>query len=77
MKAATERQRQRHLRQVRTRWMPAWVDAVEHGEFGQATVTVTLFGGMDESLYADFKPSQGGKNAQMAASIAARCEDFA
>ncbi|MEZ6105044.1 MAG: hypothetical protein R3B96_02775 [Pirellulaceae bacterium] len=34
--------------------MPAWIDAVEYGEFGQAMVTATLFGGMDESLYADF-----------------------
>ena len=35
--------------------MPAWIDAVEYGQFGQATVTATLFGGMDDSLYADFK----------------------
>jgi hypothetical protein len=34
--------------------MPAWVDAVEYGKFGRATVTATLFGGMDPSLYADF-----------------------
>ena len=36
--------------------MPAWVDAVEYGKFGRATVIATLFGGMDPSLYADFKP---------------------
>ena len=35
--------------------MPAWVDAVEYGKFGRAKVTATLFGGMDASLYADFK----------------------
>ena len=35
--------------------MPAWVDAVEYGEFGKATVIATLFGGMDPSLYAAFK----------------------
>ncbi len=35
--------------------MPAWIDAVEYGKFGRATVTATLFGGMDPSLYADFK----------------------
>jgi hypothetical protein len=35
--------------------MPAWIDAVEYGKFGRATVTATLFGGMDDSLYADFK----------------------
>ncbi len=60
---AAERQRQRHIRHVRTRWMPAQVDAIEYGTFGRATVTATLFGGMDESLYADFKPGVGGKMA--------------
>lgn len=40
---------------VRSRWMPAWIDSVAYGKFGRATVTATLFGGMDESLYADFK----------------------
>ncbi|PQO26573.1 hypothetical protein [Blastopirellula marina] len=64
MKVATERQRGRHIRHIRTRWMPARVDAVEYGKFGHATVTATLFGGMDESLYADFKPDI---NAKMAA----------
>lgn len=47
---------------IRSRWMPAWVDAVEYGKFGRATVTATLFGGMDASLYADF---QKGAGAQM------------
>jgi hypothetical protein len=32
---------------MRSRWMPAWIDAVEYGKFGRATVTATLFGGMD------------------------------
>ena len=63
MKVAAERQRQRHIRHIRTRWMPARVDSIQYGEFGQATVTATLFGGMDESLYADFKPDIGGKMA--------------
>ena len=40
---------------MRSRWMPARVDAVDYGEFGHAEVTATLFGGMDDSLYADFK----------------------
>ena len=40
--------------------LPAWVDAVEYGKFGNATVTATLFGGMDESLYADFKKGASG-----------------
>ena len=55
MKVATERQRGQHVRHIKMRWMPARIDAVDHGKFGQATVTATLFGGMDESLYADFK----------------------
>jgi hypothetical protein len=40
---------------IRSRWMPGWVDTVEYGKFGSAKVTATLFGGMDASLYADFK----------------------
>ena len=63
MNVATERQRQIHIRHIRTRWLPAWVDAVEYGKIGNATVTATLFGGMDESLYADFKPGSGGQMA--------------
>ena len=63
IQVAAERQRGLHVRHIRLRWMPARVDAVDHGEFGDATVTLTLFGGMDESLYADFKPNTG---AQMA-----------
>ena len=63
MKVAAERQRQRHIRHIRTRWMPARVDAVNYGKFGHATVTATLFGGMDESLYADFKSGINGKMA--------------
>ncbi|MFT6618569.1 MAG: hypothetical protein ACJASX_001463 [Limisphaerales bacterium] len=64
MKVAAERQRQRHIRHIRTRWMPARIDAANHGKFGKATITATLFGGMDESLYADFK---SGTRAKMAA----------
>jgi hypothetical protein len=63
MKVAVERQRQRHIRHIRTRWMPARVDSLQHGKFGQATVKATLFGGMDESLYGDFKPNIVGKMA--------------
>ena len=63
MKVATERQRQRHIRHIRTRWMPGTVEAVDYGEFGHATIQVTLFGGMDESLYKDFQPGIGGKMA--------------
>lgn len=52
---AAQNQTEAHKSFVRSRWMPAWVDSVEYGKFGRATVTATLFGGMDASLYADFQ----------------------
>ncbi len=52
---ATQLQTETHKAFIRGRWMPAWIDAVEYGKFGRATITATLFGGMDPSLYADFK----------------------
>lgn len=55
MQRAASVQTETHKAFIRSRWMPAWVDAVEYGKFGSATVTATLFGGMDDSLYADFK----------------------
>jgi hypothetical protein len=62
---ATEHQIKEHRELIRSRWMPGRVDAIEYGNFGEATITLTLFGGMDLGLYADFK--QGGQ-AQIAAS---------
>ena len=38
---------------------------MRYGKFGSAKVTATLFGGMDDSLYADFRK---GSRALMAAS---------
>ncbi len=55
MSRATQNQTEIHRAFIRSRWMPAWVDAVHYGKFGRATVTATLFGGMDAALYADFK----------------------
>jgi hypothetical protein len=55
MQRAAHNQSETHKAFIRSRWMPAWIDAVEYGKFGRATVTATLFGGMDDSLYADFK----------------------
>jgi hypothetical protein len=55
MQNATQHQTELHKAFIRSRWIPAWVDAVEYGKFGRATVTATLFGGMDPTLYADFK----------------------
>ncbi|MDB6004893.1 MAG: hypothetical protein JWR15_1880 [Prosthecobacter sp.] len=52
---AAQIQTEVHKAFMRSRWMPAWIDAVEYGKFGRATVTATLFGGMDDSLYADFQ----------------------
>jgi hypothetical protein len=57
---AADNQTETHKAFIRSRWMPAWVDAVEYGEFGKATVIATLFGGMDPSLYAAFKKGTGG-----------------
>lgn len=55
MKRAAKSQTETHKAFIRSRWMAAWIDAVEYGKFGRATITATLFGGMDDSLYADFK----------------------
>lgn len=52
---AAQIQTETHKAFIRSRWMPAWIDAVDYGKFGRATVTATLFGGMDPSLYADFQ----------------------
>ena len=62
MQRAARNQTETHKAFIRTRWMPGWIDTVEYGKFGTATITATLFGGMDESLYADFKK---GAHAQM------------
>lgn len=55
MQQAAQRQTELHKAFIRSRWMPAQIEAVEYGKFGRATVTATLFGGIDASLYADFK----------------------
>jgi len=55
LQRATQNQTETHKAFIRSRWMPAYVDRVEYGKFGRAKVTVTLFGGMDPSLYADFQ----------------------
>ena len=54
MKRAAKSQTETHKAFIRSRWMAAWIDNVEYGKFGRATITATLFGGMDPSLYADF-----------------------
>lgn len=59
---SAHQQTESHKAFIRSRWMPAWIDAVEYGKFGRAIVTATLFGGMDDSLYTDFK---NGSSAMM------------
>lgn len=65
LQRATRHQIEVHRELIRSRSMPAYVDGVEYGKFGSAIVTLTLFGGMDPSLYADFQP---GINGQIATS---------
>src|SRR6185295_14034027 len=65
MQRAAHSQTETHKAFIRGRWMPAYVDAVEYGKFGRATVTATLFGGMDPELYADFQ--KGGQAIMNAA----------
>ena len=57
-KFATELQRRRHVRYQQQRWVPGWIDQVEHFDYGGAIITITLFGGMDPSLYDDMKASR-------------------
>ena len=57
-KASTELQRRRHIKYQRIRWLPGWIDHVEHNDFGGGIVTLTLFGGMDPSLYDDLRATK-------------------
>ena len=59
--AFREVQRQRHLRLIRSRFLPGWVDAVKNSDTGGGEITVTFFGGMDPSLYSDIRGMKGGK----------------
>jgi len=66
---ASRQQTEEHKTLIRTRWMPALVDEVKYGKSGQATVIATLFGGMDESLYGDFKQGIRGQMSPAAANL--------
>jgi hypothetical protein len=57
-KFSTDLQRRRHVRYQKQRWLPGWIDHVEHNDYGGGVVTFTLFGGMDSSLYADLQATQ-------------------
>ena len=63
-KLATEQQRQIHIRHQLHRWLAGWVDNVEHQPGGKGIVTVTLFGGMDPTLY---ERARTAKSAAIAA----------
>ena len=58
LEASREIQRNRHLKLIRSRFLPGWVDAVKNYDSGGGEVTVTFFGGMDSSLYSDIRKSQ-------------------
>jgi hypothetical protein len=55
LQRSAQNQTETHKAFIRSRWMPAHVDNVDYGKFGRAKVTVTLYGGMDPALYADFQ----------------------
>ena len=55
---ASELQRKKHVRYQKQRWLPAWIDHVENFDYGGGVVTLTLFGGMDKSLYDELKATQ-------------------
>jgi len=57
--ACREIQRQRHLKLIRSRFLPGWVDEVKNFDDGGGEVTVTFFGGMDPSLYEDLRKMKG------------------
>jgi hypothetical protein len=66
---AARQQTEEHKTLIRTRWMPALVDKVEYGKAGQATVIVTMVGGMNESLYADFRKGVRGQMSPVAKNL--------
>ncbi|MBK27634.1 MAG: hypothetical protein CMO77_02250 [Verrucomicrobiales bacterium] len=59
--ACREIQRQRHLRLIRSRFLPGWVDDVKNYDTGGGEITVTLFGGMDPVLYKEIKHNKSAK----------------
>lgn len=55
---ATELQRRRHVRYQKQHWVPGWIDTVEDNDYGGGILTLTLFGGLEPSLYAELKATQ-------------------
>ncbi|MEM7233944.1 MAG: hypothetical protein AAF517_17330 [Planctomycetota bacterium] len=60
-----EIQRQRHLKLMRSRFLPGWVDAVKNDDVGGGEVTLTFFGEMDASLYRDIRDMKGKRSAKI------------
>ena len=67
--ACREIQRQRHLRLIRSRFLPGWVDAVKNTDTGGGEVTVTLFGGMDPTLYEELSTTPHPKICDAATTL--------
>ena len=67
--ASREIQRQRHLRLIRSRFLPGWIDAVKNEDTGGGEVTVTLFGGMDPTLYEELSTSRSAKICDAATTL--------
>ncbi|MBM81664.1 MAG: hypothetical protein CMJ78_13880 [Planctomycetaceae bacterium] len=59
LETCKELQRQKHLRLIRSRFLPGWIDAVKNNDAGGGEITVTFFGGMDPSLYSDIRGMKG------------------
>jgi hypothetical protein len=58
---AAEVQRQTHIRYQRYHWLAGWIDQVSYDPSrpnGAGAVTVTLFGGLDPSLYEEITASK-------------------
>ncbi len=70
--AATERQRRVHVRFQKYRWLAGWVDEVEHLGGSRGIVTLTVFGGMDESLYDELRTKQAHGLGVAAAEVTLR-----
>ena len=63
--ACREIQRQRHLKLIRSRFLPGWVDSVKNDDLGGGEVTLTFFGEMDASLYRDIRGMKGKRSAKI------------
>lgn len=68
--AATESQRQKHLRRMRHYWPAGRIEQVEHHAAGGATLTITLLAGADPSLYERLENESRGGHGTAAVAVA-------